>query len=230
MARPTIRAAIPNISEPIGYDKTGEPIYLPEPWRKFLELVSDALFFQGGDVTQGISEGGVELGAGTIGDYVEGVTGINGVTVTGGSGEGSNPVVQIGQPVGTSDSPQFAGVNIGHASDTTVTRPSAGNIAVEGNTVWHAGNDGAASGLDADLLDGQQGGYYLDRANHTGSQAISTVTGLQTELDGKVTKDASITAASETHALNATFDDTEVEAALNALGAVINELRTAFNA
>ena len=26
--------------------------------------------------------------------------------------------------------------------------------------VWHDGNDGAASGLDADLLDGQQGSYY----------------------------------------------------------------------
>ena len=26
--------------------------------------------------------------------------------------------------------------------------------------VWHAGNDGANSGLDADLLDGQQGAYY----------------------------------------------------------------------
>ena len=25
------------------------------------------------------------------------------------------------------------------------------------NTIWHAGNDGASSGLDADLLDGQQG-------------------------------------------------------------------------
>lgn len=30
----------------------------------------------------------------------------------------------------------------------------AGPITVQGNTVWHAGNDGAGSGLDADLLDG----------------------------------------------------------------------------
>jgi len=29
------------------------------------------------------------------------------------------------------------------------------------NTVWHSGNDGASSGLDADLLDGQHGSYYL---------------------------------------------------------------------
>lgn len=32
----------------------------------------------------------------------------------------------------TSDSPQFAGINLGHASDTTITRTSAGVIAVEG--------------------------------------------------------------------------------------------------
>jgi len=30
------------------------------------------------------------------------------------------------------------------------------NLQVEGNTVWHAGNDGAGSGLDADTLDGYQ--------------------------------------------------------------------------
>lgn len=32
----------------------------------------------------------------------------------------------------TDDSPQFAGINIGHASDTTISRVSAGKIAVEG--------------------------------------------------------------------------------------------------
>jgi hypothetical protein len=30
----------------------------------------------------------------------------------------------------------------------------SGNVYVAGNTVWHAGNDGSGSGLDADLLDG----------------------------------------------------------------------------
>jgi microcystin-dependent protein len=45
--------------------------------------------------------------------------------------------------------------------------------------------DGAGSGLDADLLDGQSGGFYLDRANHTGAQAQSTVTNLVTDLAAK---------------------------------------------
>lgn len=46
--------------------------------------------------------------------------------------------------------------------------------------------DGAGSGLDADLLDGEQGTHYLDRANHTGTQAISTIATLQSALDAKV--------------------------------------------
>jgi hypothetical protein len=53
----------------------------------------------------------------------------------------------------------------------TATRAANGTVGVDltttsltsnTNTIWHAGNDGAASGLDADLLDGQQGSYYLD--------------------------------------------------------------------
>jgi len=35
--------------------------------------------------------------------------------------------------------------------------------------------DGTGSGLDADLLDGQEGSYHLDRANHTGTQTLSTI-------------------------------------------------------
>lgn len=39
---------------------------------------------------------------------------------------------------------------------------------------------------------------------------------------------AAITDASEAHALNATFDDTEVEAALDALGAKVNAVLAAL--
>ncbi|MBO7510571.1 MAG: tail fiber domain-containing protein, partial [Bacteroidales bacterium] len=35
-----------------------------------------------------------------------------------------------------------------------------GVLSFNNNTVWHAGNDGSGSGLDADLLDGQHGDYY----------------------------------------------------------------------
>lgn len=39
---------------------------------------------------------------------------------------------------------------------------------VNADKIWHAGNDGAASGMDADLLDGQHGAYFLALANATG--------------------------------------------------------------
>ena len=41
-------------------------------------------------------------------------------------------VKALNQGVGTGDSPQFTGVNVGHATDTTITRTGAGVIAVEG--------------------------------------------------------------------------------------------------
>lgn len=40
--------------------------------------------------------------------------------------------------VGTGDSPQFTGIELGHASDTTITRASAGVAAVEGSNILTA--------------------------------------------------------------------------------------------
>ena len=37
---------------------------------------------------------------------------------------------------------------------------SASTIKVDNNLVWHAGNDGSGSGLDADLLDGNDSSYF----------------------------------------------------------------------
>lgn len=55
----------------------------------------------------------------------------------------------------------------------------SGNLTVNGNEVFHEGNDGAGSGLDADLLDGQQGSYYLDSPwnLNTSTQAINYTAG-----------------------------------------------------
>jgi hypothetical protein len=56
--------------------------------------------------------------------------------------------------LGTGDSPQFTAVNIGNASDTTVTRASAGVIAVEGSNVLLASNIGTSvQAYDAQLAD-----------------------------------------------------------------------------
>ena len=59
-----------------------------------------------------------------------------------------------------------AGTLIAQGGITSYTSIAASTgMTVNSNTVWHAGNDGAASGLDADTLDGQQGSYYLDYNN-----------------------------------------------------------------
>jgi hypothetical protein len=47
-----------------------------------------------------------------------------------------------------------------------------GSISRAGNGVWDAGNDGAGSGLDADLLDGQQGAWYADVVNRLGFMPV----------------------------------------------------------
>ena len=39
----------------------------------------------------------------------------------------------------------------------------AAALRVNGNTAWHAGNDGSGSTLDADLLDGQHGGAFQQK-------------------------------------------------------------------
>ena len=47
-------------------------------------------------------------------------------------------------------------------------------LTYNGNTVWNAGNDGAGSTLDADLLDGQHGSYYLNYCNLSNTPTIPT--------------------------------------------------------
>ena len=83
-------------------------------------------------------------------------------------------------------SPYANGVKISYKNSTSGTGGSE-------YTVWHAGNDGASSGLDADLLDGQQGSYYLDYNNFTNTPSVvstssaNTFTASQTISTGKVT-------------------------------------------
>jgi hypothetical protein len=66
-----------------------------------------------------------------------------------GSSTASGAATNLG--LGTGDSPQFTAVNVGHATDTTVARVSAGVISVEGNTIY------AAGGTDVPVADGGTG-------------------------------------------------------------------------
>jgi hypothetical protein len=88
---------------------------------------------------------------------------VAGLAVTDGNfivGNGTNFVAESGATartslgLGTGDSPEFTAVNIGNASDTTITRSSAGVIAVEGSNVLMASNIGSTvQAYDAQLAD-----------------------------------------------------------------------------
>ena len=55
----------------------------------------------------------------------------------------------------------------GNNDSTNQLIVGSGNDALtwRGNKVFHAGNDGSGSGLDSDLLDGQEGSYYRNASN-----------------------------------------------------------------
>lgn len=70
---------------------------------------------------------------------------------SGGTGATSAAGAATALGLGTGDSPQWTAINIGHPSDTTVTRTGAGDLAIEGNAIYRAG------GTDVALADGGTG-------------------------------------------------------------------------
>ena len=63
----------------------------------------------------------------------------------------------------------IAYINFGIDDAKTLGRAGTGPLTYDGNTVWHAGNHGTGTGLDADLLDGQHGSYYGIASDVTGA-------------------------------------------------------------
>lgn len=111
---------------------------------------------------------------------------------------GYTPVQQgtgIGQSVGNVVKIGWAGSRL----KVTVDSTDLGNVVFDANItdVWRASNDGAGSGLDADLLDGQDGSFYtaisarlgytpLNQASYTAGDVLAkmlTVDGSGSGLD-----------------------------------------------
>lgn len=60
------------------------------------------------------------------------------------------------------------------SGSTALAVMSGTSMTVNGGTVWHSSNDGAASGLDADLLDGNSSAFFRDMGNaNAGTLAVA---------------------------------------------------------
>ena len=92
----------------------------------------------GGTGATSLTDGGVLLGSGTGAITPMAVLADSEIIVGDGSGD---PVAESGATlrtsigVGTGDSPQFTGIELGHASDTTIARSEAGIATIESKIV-----------------------------------------------------------------------------------------------
>lgn len=95
---------------------------------------------------------------------------------------------------------QFAG-NFYNSSDIYY-RSTNGSGTTPWNKMWHSGNDGLNSGLDADLLDGQHGAFYQNASNL--STGVVPVARLSGTYNISITGNAA-TATNANHANNADY-------------------------
>ena len=72
---------------------------------------------------------------------------------------------------------QLVGQSQGNITEDLYVRKINNNTYGSWSRIWTAASDGSGSGLDADLLDGQQGSYYLDYDNFTDTPLESNLQG-----------------------------------------------------
>jgi hypothetical protein len=126
----------------------------------------------------------------------------------------------------TDDSPQFAGVNVGHATDTTITRVSAGVIAVEGVTVLRTADvdDTPVNGATTDPVSSNWAfDHEADTSTHGVTGAIVGTTDTQTLTNKRITKRVTTETSSATPTINT--DNSDVHR-ITALAANITSFTT----
>jgi hypothetical protein len=137
----------------------------------------------GGTGATSLTDGGVLLGSGTGAVTAMAVLADGELIVGDGT---TDPVAESGATlrtsvgVGTTDSPQFTGVNIGHASDTTITKHSTGNISVGSQLVHRFG------GADVPVADGGTGASTLTQNGALIGNGAGAVTAVDMSTKGGV--------------------------------------------
>lgn len=135
----------------------------------------------GGTGASSLTDGGVLLGSGTGAITAMAVLADGAMIVGDGT---TDPVAETGATlrtsvgVGTGDSPQFTGIELGHATDTTVTRPSAGNLAVEGQLIYRLG------GQDVAVADGGTGASTFTQNGALIGNAANAITAVDMSTKG----------------------------------------------
>ena len=145
--------------------------------------ITDLTVADGGTGASTLTDGGVLLGSGTGAVTAMSVLSDGEVIVGDGSGD---PVAESGATlrtsvgVGTGDSPQFTGIELGHASDTTIVRASSGDITIEGNAVYRAG------GTDVPVADGGTGASSLTDGGVLLGSGTGAVTAMSVLADSEM--------------------------------------------
>jgi hypothetical protein len=138
---------------------------------------------QGGTGATSLTDGGVLLGSGSGALTAMSVLADSEFIVGNGS---TDPVAESGATlrtsvgVGTGDSPQFTGIELGHASDTTIARSGSGAITVEGNQVYLAG------GTDVPVADGGTGASSLTDGGVLLGSGTAAVTAMAVLADSEM--------------------------------------------
>ena len=135
----------------------------------------------GGTGVASLTDGGVLLGSGA-GAITSMAVLADGAMIV---GDGTtDPVAETGTTlrtsvgVGTGDSPQFTGIELGHATDTTITRVSSGTLAVEGNAIYRAG------GTDVPVADGGTGASTFTQNGALIGNAANAITAVDMSTKG----------------------------------------------
>jgi hypothetical protein len=145
--------------------------------------ITDLAVADGGTGASTLTDGGILLGSGTGAVTALAVLADGEMVVGDGT---TDPAIESGATlrtsigVGTGDSPQFTGIELGHATDTTITRASAGDVNIEGNIAYRAG------GTDVPVTDGGTGVSTLTDGGVLLGSGTGAVTAMAVLADGEM--------------------------------------------